>query len=233
MTVAAVIPIKQLSDAKQRLGGLLSAEERTGLFRMMVEDVLVAVEVCPMVDEILVVTSDDEVADLARAYGSRIMQEPENPGLIAAVTAAAKSLASEGVNSMLFLPGDVPMVTAEELEIVLDGFGRSESTEFTIVPASDLGGSNCIACSPPDCMDFGFGEDSFRRHLRIAEGKGIVPTVARLPGIGLDIDTPADLAELAELMSSADTDEGKGTFRYLLENNIIDRMSKETQRINA
>lgn len=233
MTIAAVIPIKQLSDAKQRLSSVLSAEERTGLFRMMVEDVLVAVEVCPMVDEILVVTSDEEVADLARSYGSQIMREPDNPGLIAAVTAAAKKLSGDGANSMLFLPGDVPLVTAEELEIVLDGFGYSEAAEFTIVPASDLGGSNCIVCSPPDCMDFGFGEDSFRRHLRIAESKGIVPTVARLPGIGLDIDTPADLAELAQVMSSGNAQGDKGTFRYLRQNSIIDRLSKDLQRINA
>jgi 2-phospho-L-lactate guanylyltransferase (CobY/MobA/RfbA family) len=98
---------------------------------------------------------------------------------------------------MVFLPGDVPLVTVEELEIVLDGFGRSpDKKEFMIVPANDLGGSNCVVCSPPDCIEFGFGEDSFRRHLRFAKDRDINAMVVKLPGIGLDIDTPEDLFEL-------------------------------------
>ena len=88
------------------------------------------------------------------------------------------------------------MVTADELEIVLEGFGTTDEAEFLIVPASDLGGSNCVACSPPDCMKFGFGIDSFRKHIGIAKELGIEPSVAKLPGIGLDVDTPADLLDL-------------------------------------
>ncbi len=233
MTISAVLPIKQLSDAKQRLAGMLSTEERTRLFQMMVEDVLTAVAGCVMVDDILVVTSDDRVADLARQHGGKTMPEPDSPGLINAVTAAARSLSAEGVGSMLFLPGDIPMVTAEELEVVVDGFGANAEAEFTIVPASDLGGSNCIACSPPDCMEFGFGEDSFRRHLRIAEARGIVPAVARLPGIGLDVDTPADLAELFEVMAASPTGVEKQTYRYLVDSGVADRLSVDLRRSNA
>ena len=232
MTVSAVIPIKQLSDAKQRLGSLLSCSERTGLFRTMVEDVLTIVEVCPMVDEILVITSDVQVADLAREYSCRVLPEPENAGLINAVTAAAAFLVSEGVESMLFLPGDVPLVSLDELEVVLDGMGQRDESEFTIVPARDMGGSNCIACSPPDCMTFGFGEDSFRRHLHIAEARGIVPNVIHLPGIGLDVDTPSDLGELASIMSSEGFEEEKGTYRYLVESGILERLSCNLQELN-
>ena len=68
----------------------------------------------------------------------------------------------------------MPLVSAEELESVLEGFGSSNEAEFLIVPAADLGGSNCIVCSPPDCITFGFGEDSFS-HLSIARGLGLNP----------------------------------------------------------
>lgn len=197
MSISLVIPIKQLENAKQRLSGVLSDVQRRDLFRAMVEDVLEAATTCDRVDEVIVTTSDATVARLANEYSARVIPEPEQPGLIEAVTHTAGILAAEGVEVMVFLPGDVPLVTVEELEVVLDGFGQSDKAEFLICPADDLGGSNCVVCSPPDCMVFGFGEDSFRRHLKLAKERHIVPIVTKLPGIGLDVDTPDDLTRLA------------------------------------
>ncbi len=197
MSTVAVIPVKNLENAKQRLSGLLSATSRQQLFTAMFQDVLEAVTTCDSIERVLVVTDDERVSDIASAYGAEVRPEPSVPGLISAVTESGKQLAAEGVTSMLFLPADVPLVTVEELEVVLAGFGRSANPEFLIVPAADLGGSNCVVCAPPDCMTFGFGEDSFRLHLGIARRAGIEPVVAKLPGIGLDVDVPEDLSELA------------------------------------
>ena len=231
MSTSAVIPIKQLEDAIQRLSGLLNSNERKLLFQAMVEDVLTAVEACTYIDNIVVVTNDQAVAELARGFGAEIRPEPEPPGLIEAVTETGKQLAAEGVECMLFLPGDVPLVTPEELEVVLEGFGMSDKPEFMIVPASDLGGSNCVACSPPDCMSFGFGIDSFRKHLALARDRGIDPQVTKLPGLGLDIDTPSDISELiAEIELSTEGQgarSGYSTVRLLEEIGIRQRLEEE------
>ncbi|MGV0034162.1 MAG: 2-phospho-L-lactate guanylyltransferase [Candidatus Azotimanducaceae bacterium WSBS_2022_MAG_OTU7] len=236
MTTSAVIPIKQLEDAKQRLSGLLNSVERMRLFQAMVEDVLTAVEACTYIDSIVVVTDDQAVAELARSFGADIRPEPETPGLIEAVTETGKQLAAEGVGCMLFLPGDVPLVTPEELDIVLEGFGGSDQSEFMIVPASDLGGSNCIACSPPDCMSFGFGIDSFRKHLGLARGLGIDPQVAMLPGIGLDIDTPSDITELLAEVERSTQGQGRGTVystvRFLEDIGIKQRLEEKLADIS-
>lgn len=235
MSTSAVIPIKQLEDAKQRLSGLLNSNERKLLFQAMVDDVLTAVEACTYIDNIVVVTNDQAVAELARGFGAEIRPEPEPPGLIEAVTETGKQLAAEGVECMLFLPGDVPLVTPEELEVVLEGFGMSGQPEFMIVPASDLGGSNCVACSPPDCMSFGFGIDSFRKHLALARDRGIDPQVTKLPGIGLDIDTPSDISELmAEIELSIEGQgarSGYSTVRLLEEIGIRQRLQEESADI--
>ena len=235
MSTSAVIPIKQLEDAKQRLSGLLNSNERKLLFQAMVEDVLTAVEACTYIDNIVVVTNDQAVAELARGFGAEIRPEPEPPGLIEAVTETGKQLAAEGVECMLFLPGDVPLVTPEELEVVLEGFGMSGKPEFMIVPASDLGGSNCVACSPPDCMSFGFGIDSFRKHLALARDRGIDPQVTKLPGIGLDIDTPSDISELmAEIELSTEGQgarSGYSTVRLLEEIGIRQRLEEDSADI--
>ena len=73
----------------------------------------------------------------------------------------------------------------------------------------------------PDCMEFGFGVDSFRRHLRIARNSKIVPVVAKLPGIGLDVDTPDDLRELIAVLLEQDLE--TRTRAYLVESDIINR----------
>jgi 2-phospho-L-lactate guanylyltransferase len=128
------------------------------------------------------------------------------------------------------LPGDVPLVSVEELEVFLDGFGQATEPEFMIVPASDLGGSNCVVCSPPDCMDFGFGEDSFRRHLKTARALGIEPTIAKLPGIGLDVDTPDDLSQLAKVLGA----EGLKTVthKFLIDSGILSKVLKDSKDAN-
>ena len=236
MTTAAVIPIKQLKDAKQRLSEHLSSDERMQLFTAMVSDVLTAVEACVLIDKIVVVTDDAEVSDLAGSYGAEVRPEPETPGLIEAVTASGKQLAEEGVSTMIFLPGDVPLVSADELEVVLEGFGQSAEAEFLIVPATDLGGSNCVACSPPDCMEFGFGIDSFRKHLAIAKGLGLTPIVTKLPGIGLDVDTVEDLRDLVvavgrEAETERESEQESGleysTVRFLVESGVLHRLNDE------
>ena len=65
---------------------------------------------------------------------------------------------------------------------------------MSIVPSHDKLGSNCIALTPPDLIPFHFGHESFQPHLDEAAKRQIEPVVhLDLPGIGLDIDTPADL----------------------------------------
>ena len=230
MTITAVIPVKQLANAKQRLSSFLSASDRAALFSAMVRDVLTAVEACSLIDQIMVVTNDLEVSELGKEYDAKIHPEPQRPGLIESVTEAARDLSLAGVSTMVFLPGDVPLVSAEELESVLEGFGSSNEAEFLIVPAADLGGSNCVVCSPPDCITFGFGEDSFRRHLSIARELGLNPTVMKLPGIGLDIDTPNDLRELAALIEQEEQDYSDyNTVRFLMTSGLLEQLVADSR----
>src|SRR5260370_32592644 len=100
---------------------------------------------------------------------------------------------------MLPLPGDIPLVPpAETTRLVA---AHRPAPAFTIAPSRDELGSNAVVCSPPNAVPLRFGEDSFFPHLQAAEGCGIRPTVLRLPGIALDVDTPEDLPAFAALPS--------------------------------
>ena len=169
----------------------------------MLEDVLAAVAAVADLAGILVVTIDPAAGRMARHYGARLVEDGARDGHTGAVAAAARLLMAERRAGMLALPGDIPLVTADEISRLVAAHRPAPS--FTIVPSHDEGGSNAILLSPPDAVPLRFGIDSFFPHLRAAEAQGIRPTVLRLPGIALDIDNPEDLAAFARQPSATHT----------------------------
>ena len=193
MTIGAVLPVKDLGDAKQRLAGFLDAAERRRLARAMAEDVLETLARVPGLAETIVVTRDDRAAALAARHGARVLAEPANEGQSAAVARAAEALEREGIPTLLQVPGDVPGARADEIATAMEGHGRDGAPAVTLVPAHDRRGTNCVLCSPPGVLPFRFGHESFGPHCRAARALGIAPRIVPLPGLGLDIDTPDDL----------------------------------------
>lgn len=196
----AVVPVKEFAAAKQRLAPALGAEQRRVLAATMFEDVLDALASVPELAGIMVVTCDPQAATIAERGGARVVTENARDGQTAAVTAAARSLARDGVGTMLMTPGDIPLISPDEVGALLREHGSSPA--FSIVPAHDERGSNAVLCSPPDAVPLRFGDDSFIPHLAAARRAGIEPTILKLPGIGLDIDRPDDLARLARVQPS-------------------------------
>jgi 2-phospho-L-lactate guanylyltransferase len=194
MGVWAVVPVKELDRAKERLAPVLPPERRRALMLAMLEDVLAALAATPCLGGLAVVTVDAAARWLAARHGARIIEIGARDGHSGAVAAAARLLAAEGCPGMLTVPGDIPLVTPAEIAQLLAAHRPAPS--FTIAPSRDERGSNAIICSPPDAVPLRFGEDSFFPHLRAAEAKGVRPTVLRLPGFALDVDTPEDVAAL-------------------------------------
>jgi len=161
----------------------------------------------------LLVTIDPAAIALAARYRCEYRSEGALDAHTGAVMAAARHLASRGVDALLTVPGDIPLVTSDEIRRLIAAHQPPPS--FTIAPSHDEGGSNAILMSPPDAVPLRFGENSFFPHLAGAEARGIRPTIVRLPGIALDIDNPDDLARFAALGSATHT------ARFLAENAVL------------
>jgi 2-phospho-L-lactate guanylyltransferase len=116
---------------------------------------------------------------------------------------AVEVLAAEGRRAILTLPIDVPLITPAEIDAVVAEARREP--EFVIVPAHDRQGSNAILCAPPGHVPLSFGNHSFTPHLAAARQRGLEPCIVELPGIGLDIDSPADLAAFLAIPSQTRT----------------------------
>jgi 2-phospho-L-lactate/phosphoenolpyruvate guanylyltransferase len=195
----AVVPVKDTSAAKQRLAAAVPPALRQGLALAMLEDVLAALAAASGLAGRLVVTTDAAAGTLALRYGAEWTDDDAEAGHTGAVMAAARRLAGDGRAGMLTVPGDIPLITAAEVDALIAAHRPPPS--FTIAPSHDEQGSNAILMSPPDAVPLRFGDDSFFPHLRAAEARGIAPTVLHLPGIALDIDNPNDLAHFAGLGS--------------------------------
>lgn len=189
--VWAAVPVKEFTGAKQRLSGALSPAQREVLAATMLEDVLAALAGSRRLAGILVNTLDPHAADLARQYGAEVTTEDARGGHTGAVMGMAKVLLAQGRGALLTLPGDIPGVTAAEVDTVVSSCLAAPS--FTIVPAHDELGSNAVLCAPPGVIPLRFGDDSFFPHLATSRAHGIEPNVVRLRGISMDIDHAADL----------------------------------------
>ena len=214
----AVVPVKELAGAKQRLSSCLSPEERRALATIMLEDVLDALSAVKQLAGVLVVTVDPVARSLAGRYGARIVTEGAREGHTGAVAAAARLLAREGQAGMMTMPGDIPRLSSAEITATLAA--HRVAPAFTIVPAHDDLGSNTIVCSPPDVVPLRFGEDSFYPHLDAARDRGIDPLIVRQPGIGMDIDNPVDLVAFLRMSPPVPT----RTLAFLEQSGIAGRL---------
>jgi 2-phospho-L-lactate/phosphoenolpyruvate guanylyltransferase len=195
----AVVPLKTTTQAKQRLAGALGAALRQQLALAMAHDVLSALAASPGLAGLAVVTLDPAASALARRFEARLLTEGAADGQTGAVNAAARTLSREGGEAMLMIPGDVPLITPQEVEQLVAAHNRRP--DFVITPAHDGRGSNAVLCAPPDAVTLRFGDDSFLPHLAAARTLGLEPKIVHLAGIGLDIDHPRDLAAFMSIAS--------------------------------
>lgn len=187
-----LVPVKNLSQAKQRLSSILTLAERHALARAMLVDVLTALAVCSADSEVAVVTGDAEATRLATDFSFRLIEDHENLGESEAIAMATEVCEELGELETLVLPADIPLVIPAEIEQV---FAVAPPKGTVIVPSREERGSNAVL-RRPSLFPLKFGNDSFQPHLRAAQSTGHPCVVLRLPGIALDVDGPADLAAL-------------------------------------
>ncbi|MEC8184988.1 MAG: 2-phospho-L-lactate guanylyltransferase [SAR324 cluster bacterium] len=190
----AVIPVKQISQAKQRLSPLLSTEERRNFFSAMLEDVMNMMVKIDFFEKIILATNCPHAISIAGRHGITHFETGPDDGLNQAAGETVNHLLENGIRDMFLIPGDIPLITEEEINNVLRAHPSAPS--LTIIPSRDKLGSNCILLSPPSRMPLKFGPDSYFRHLEIAQTNGLKINPMVFPGFGLDIDEPKDLFEL-------------------------------------
>ena len=193
----AVIPVKQISQAKQRLSPILNKEERKDFFSAMLEDVLSMMVKIDFFKKIILATNCPHAISIAVRHGITHFETGPDDGLNQAAGETVNHLLENGIRDMFLIPADIPLITEEEINSVLKAHPSAPS--LTIIPSRDKLGSNCIILSPPSRMPLKFGPESYFRHLEIAKTNGLKVNPMEFTGFGLDIDEPKDLFELLKV----------------------------------
>jgi 2-phospho-L-lactate/phosphoenolpyruvate guanylyltransferase len=212
----AIVPVKRLSLAKQRLSPVLSRSERAELVRTMLHDVLTTLCATPDLAGIIVVSGDPMVAKLATLFDARVVGDVMETGVNAAVQQGLRTLEALSAGALI-LPADVPFATASDLQAVIGELGHYP---MVLAPALSDGGTNALAMRQPNLITPSFGDGSFARHQALArDGDGGVGCgIVRTEGLGRDIDYPNDLAR------GAGSKKFSLTAALLAEFNVADRL---------
>ncbi len=191
-----ILPVKGMGKSKQRLASVLSEIQRERLAEAMLNDVLTAISKTREVNRILVVTSDLDVAEIARHYQAEVLMEPVHcSGLNEAVELGVHHAELHGGNRVLVLHADLPLANHNDLSHLinchLDG-------GLSIVPDKVEGGTNGMMFDLPTEMSFHYGEGSYGKHTKIMHDCGLFCIMTELPDLTLDIDSAEDLFELSQ-----------------------------------
>jgi 2-phospho-L-lactate guanylyltransferase len=195
MRAALLIPVKNLTNAKQRLGEALDQAQRSQLAEAMLRDVMTAAAGVTDRLDVYLVTGDVRAQAMAAEFSFGVIEDSRNESETAAIDVATAWCERQAYDTTVVVPGDIPLITAAELHCVLDA-APTEGAVF--VPAYDRRGSNCILRRPASIIPLRFGNDSFLPHCEAMKQAGKPLIILEMPGIGLDIDNPHELQLLVQ-----------------------------------
>ena len=115
-----LIPVKDLSHAKQRLAALMTQEERTRLAWAMLNLTLEAAVGVRNIDRVAVITSYQPAVELAGRYGIEVITETEQVSESASVDSGSRVIEEKGAVAVLRLPIDLPLLTSDDIEGILE-----------------------------------------------------------------------------------------------------------------
>jgi 2-phospho-L-lactate/phosphoenolpyruvate guanylyltransferase len=208
-----LIPVNRLDQAKGRLDGLLSPEERSSLALITTQTVVAA---AAALGPMAVLTADELVRKQFRSAARILDEDAGLRGLNAQLESALERLSDYG--SVLILHADLPLADSDSLRAFVEAAAADNSV--TIVRPAD-GGTNAMLLRPPGRFPLAYGVDSCALHVKAAERAGMAVTVVASAALEIDLDTPEDLEALLATAGGRDSSAG----RYLVSCGVEERLA--------
>jgi 2-phospho-L-lactate guanylyltransferase len=201
MTLWAIVPVKPLRRGKSRLAGTLTEDERTELNRSLLQHTLETLSGLKEVDEVLVISRDQNALHMARDHGARTVQEDSQSQLNMALKRATVVAKMYTTRAVLVLPADLPLIARDD---ILELIKRADEPPVVVIAPDRHGkGTNALLISPPGLIEYDFGENSFQRHCERAKNAGARLEIVDLPSLGLDLDVPEDFEMIKNHVGTA------------------------------
>jgi 2-phospho-L-lactate guanylyltransferase len=193
---ALLLPVKDLRNAKQRLAGILSSEERFALAHAMLADTVRAMRGARRADKIFVVTTYEPAMQAARENGWEILAEERQISESVSVDDASSRIESLGFSAVLRIPLDLPLMQSHDIDELLAV--ECSAPGVVIVPSRDGTGTNAILRTPPTLFPSQFGSGSFAKHCAEADAAHAQIHHRRNAHLEMDVDDESDLRALLQ-----------------------------------
>ncbi len=194
--VHAILPVKNITAAKSRLADVLNPEERRELVLAMLKDVLSVLVAHTGIEGVTLVSDDDGARHLGETFGVEVIDEATLGcrGLNSVLEATVDLKVAQGIERLLLLHGDLPLLHRRDLDAVLAALATSDAV---VIGCDEAGsGTNLLAFSRFARPALAFGAGSCASHQVAAQAASAGYRVLRRSGIGLDIDEAGDLKRL-------------------------------------
>ncbi|HUE43178.1 MAG TPA: 2-phospho-L-lactate guanylyltransferase [Candidatus Sulfotelmatobacter sp.] len=193
---ALLLPVKNLRNAKQRLVGILTPEERFTLAQAMLADTVRSMRGVQRADKIFVVTNYEPAKQAARENGWQILGEDRQISESVSVDDASHRIESLGFTAVLRVPLDLPLIQSRDIDELLAIEWAAPA--MVIVPSRDGTGTNAILRTPPTLFPSHFGTGSFAKHCAEADAARAKIHHRRNPRLEMDVDDESDLRALLQ-----------------------------------
>jgi len=220
---ALLLPVKDLQNAKKRLAGVLTPEERFGLAQAMLTDTIRAIRGVRNAEKIFVITNYQPILDVAEENGWEILREERQISESDSVDTGSRICEKRGVRALLRLPLDLPLIQPQDIDALLAI--ECASPAMAIVPSRDGTGTNALLRTPPTLFPSHFGEGSFAKHLAEAENARAQILIRRNPRLEMDVDDKLDMRALLEHDLS-----GTATGRWLRETGLHAKFQSDKEK---
>lgn len=195
MKTFAIVPIKRFENAKTRLSSILDTDNRIRLSLLMLEDTLQILSAVHSLSQLITVSADKRVGEIAVKYGANFLLEEKERGVNSAVALADSYCMKKAADATMVIPHDLPLLDSTDISKACE-LAENESRCIVICPSLRYDGTNMLLRKPPSIIATFYDADSYNMHVKAAIRLGI--PVKRLLSKGLmhDIDTPEDALEI-------------------------------------
>ena len=182
----------------------LSEEKRQDLCKIMLEEVLQTVSVSNGINEIVVVSKDENALKIAKNFKATQLADNET-GVNDAVKLADAYLVNNGFDASIVFPQDIPFIKPQDIDFLLRF--QNAPKFVVVVPSRHFDGTNALVRMPVNLMETHYDEDSYKIHLTIGKSHTSKTSLAFVRRIMLDVDNNEDLRYLLQQNEKPDISE--------------------------
>ena len=167
----------------------------------MLQEVLKTISNCKAVNQIILVSKDEEALRIGRQFNTVEIFDNEL-GVNNAIDLADDYLSDKKFDCSVIFPQDIPTITSFDIETLLDFIKSTNSV--IIVPSRQFNGTNALVRYPSGLMQTRYDMGSYTHQIDAARTKTSNISIALIRRMMLDIDDEYDLAFMLKQNSKPD-----------------------------